>query len=69
MRRPIIDWNHNDFMTQIDGREYRIVARLSMRGYLAKAYFQGKPDEYFDEVVSDVSIEDAILKMVKLLEK
>lgn len=72
MRRPIIDWNDNDFLTRIDGMEFRIIAeRRSTVYYKATAYIPSytHEDNYCDEFVSSESVEDAILGLVKKIEK
>lgn len=71
MRRPIIDWDDNDFITRIDGMEFRIIARRGLSHYKANAYIPSysSEDKWCNESMSDVSIEDAILKLVKKLEK
>jgi hypothetical protein len=38
MRRPKIDWDDNDFITRINGMEFRIIARRDISDFKANAY-------------------------------
>lgn len=71
MRRPIIDWDDNDFLTEINGMTFRIIARKGLSYYKANAYIPSytSEDKWCNEALSEKSTEDAILKLVKLLEQ
>lgn len=71
MRRPIIDWDYNDFITTIDGQDFRFIVERTFGGFEAQAYLPmyNKSDLFCNQCFSRKSSEDAILKLVKLLEQ
>lgn len=73
MRQPTIDWYNNDFLTRIDGMEFRIITSYdgsSDYPYIAIAYITSfsSGDKWYNEIASRKSIEHAILKLVNKIE-
>lgn len=70
MRRPIIDWDKNNFTTVIDGIKYKITTDRELSYYRANAFIPSYiEDQYCTSAKSYISTEDAILKLVRSLEK
>lgn len=67
-----VNWYYDDFITRIDGVYFRIIAESDyISGFTAQAYIPSytSVDKFCNEASSTVSIEDAILNLVKKIEQ